>query len=307
MTLCGHRHHAPRHGRQLVRKIETISQDDFDGESRRHRRVVTSRAKAMAGALESYLKAEAKKHIRKIIQELRSEGPRALMRVRKASGDDWDDEKLLKIIMLYGVRQIVDSGREIAGSKWLLTPAMRDTYLFEKEILLQRIPKNLRKEMRHSVGRALGTWYADEPELSIGQVSHRLRNWLTVPSAAKTPYALKPLGKRFTAFGLAARARMIARTEINQARNRGRVEAGKILGTQYWMWIAETDGLSGDREHDALDGQIRPTGQAFENPATGETLEYPGDPGADASEIINCRCSIRPLTADQAKLFGVGE
>ena len=307
MTLCGHRHHAPRHERQLVRKIETISQDDFDGESRRHRRVVTSRAKAMAGALESYLKAEAKKHIRKIIQELRSEGPRALMRVRKASGDDWDDEKLLKIIMLYGVRQIVDSGREIAGSKWLLTPAMRDTYLFEKEILLQRIPKNLRKEMRHSVGRALGTWYADEPELSIGQVSHRLRNWLTVPSAAKTPYALKPLGKRFTAFGLAARARMIARTEINQARNRGRVEAGKILGTQYWMWVSETDGLSGDRQHDALDGQIRPEGEAFVNPATGESLEYPGDPGADASEIINCRCSVRPLTAEQAKLFGDGE
>jgi len=99
---------------------------------------------------------------------------------------------------------------------------------------------------------------------------------------------------------------MIARTEINQARNRGRVEAGKILGTQYWMWIAETDGLSGDRQHDALDGQIRPTGEAFVNPATGESLEYPGDPGADASEIINCRCSVRPLTADQAKQFGYG-
>lgn len=306
--MQGHDEHcALRHGRQPVHKAERITQEDFDGESRRHGRLVVSRAKAMAGALESYLKAGARRSVRRIIQELRSGGPRAQLKIEKSNGDDdWDDDKLLKIIMLYGIRQIVDSGREVAGSKWFFTPSMRDSYLFDKEVLLQRIPLNLRKDMRTAVGRALGTWFIEEPELTIGQISNRLRNWLTVSSAAETPFALKPLGKRFTSYGLAARARTIARTEINQARNRGRKEAGKILGTQYWIWVAETDGLSGDRQHDALDGQIRPEGELFVNPATGESLEYPGDPGADASEIINCRCSVRPLTAAQAKALGYG-
>tara|TARA_R110000824_G_scaffold200218_2_gene384212 strand:+ start:186 stop:1103 length:918 start_codon:yes stop_codon:yes gene_type:complete len=299
-------HHAPRHGRQPVRKVERITTSDFDGESRRHRKVTTARAKSLAGALENYLKAETKKQVRRIIQEMRQNGPRSFMPVKKANGEDgWDEERLLKIIALYGVRQIIDSGREIAGSTWALKPAIRDTYLFQKQVLVQRIPKNLEKEMRGALGRALGTWFVDEPGLTVQQISARLRSWITVPSAAETPYALKPLGKRFTPEGLGARARMIARTEINQARNRGRLEAGKSIGTEYWIWLAETDGLSGDRQHDALDGQVRQTGEAFVNPATGAVLEYPGDAGAEASEIINCRCSIRPLTADQAKQFGV--
>ena len=195
---------------------------------------------------------------------------------------------------------------ELAGDEWFLAPAVRETYLLEKRVLIQRLSLTLEKEMQKAVGTALGTWYINEPNLTIGQISERLRKWLTVSSAADTPYELKPLGKKFTSWGLGARARMIARTETNQARNRGRLEAGKILGTQYWIWIAETDGLSGDRQHDALDGQVRQTGEAFVNPATGASLEYPGDAGAEASEIINCRCSIRPLTADQAKQFGVG-
>jgi len=143
-----------------------------------------------------------------------------------------------------------------------------------------------------------------EPELTVQQVSRRLRDWLLVPQAKDTPPILKPLGQRFTSHGIGARAKMIARTEINQARNRGRLEAGKITGATHYMWLAMNDGLSGPREHDALDGQVQPAGSLFVNPSTGVELAYPGDPGADAEEIINCRCSIRPLTAAQAADFG---
>lgn len=310
MGSCGHSHCASRHSRDdQVIKAERITSEDFGGESRRHERITSARAKSLAGALENYLKAETKKRVRRITQEIRRNGPKSFIEVKKANGEEeeWDEERLLKIIALYGVRQILDSGREIAGSTWAIPPAVRDNYLFEKQVLVQRIPKNLEKEMRGTIGRALGTWFVEEPGLTIQQISQRLRKWLTVPSAAETPYELKPLGKRFTPEGLGARARMIARTEINQARNRGRLEAGKSIGTQYWIWIAETDGLSGDRQHEALDGQVRRTGEPFVNPATGVALEYPGDASADAGEIINCRCSIRPLTADQAKQFGIGD
>lgn len=297
---------AVRNRRSDVKKVERISQDDFDGESRKHRRATTERAKALARALESWLKKESRKNVNRIIREIRRDGPKSLMRVKKADGDEWDYETLVRVVTLYGLRQINDSGAEFAKDAWVFKPAAKSAWLLEKQVQLQRIPPNLEKEMRSAVGKALGTWYTTDPGLTIQQISQRLRTWLTVPSAAETPYELKPLGKRFTSHGLGARARMIARTETNQARNRGRLEAGKIMGTQYWIWLAETDGLSGDRQHDALDGQVRATGEPFVNPATGAVLEYPGDPGAEAGEVINCRCSIRALTADQAKQFGVG-
>lgn len=288
-----------------VRKIETITPSDFEGESRRHAKIVSTRAKAFGKAVERWLKKEARKKIRVMIKNIRNLGPKALMITRKAD-EDWDDEQILKIIGIYGIRQIADSGAELAGGEWFLAPTVRETYLLEKRVLIQRLQVTLEKEMQKSVGTALGTWYINEPNLTINQISERLRKWLTVSSAASTPYELKPLGNKFTSWGLGARARMIARTETNQARNRGRIEAGKILGTEYWVWLAETDGLSGERQHDALDRQVRPTGESFENPATGAILEYPGDPGGEASEIINCRCSIRPITADQAKQLGFG-
>ena len=127
---------------------------------------------------------------------------------------------------------------------------------------------------------------------------------------------MKALGGRFTEDGLIARSRMIARTEINAARNYGRMEAGKALGRTHLIWIAMDDGRSGARHHEALDGQIREMGKAFKNPKTGSELMYPGDPGASAKfrrggkvlrskwgaagEIINCRCSVRPISAQMA-------
>ena len=288
-----------------VRKAETITTSDFEGESRRHAKIVTARAKSFSKAIERWLKKEARKRVRVMIRDIRQYGAEPMRIVQKAD-DDWDEEQLLRIIELYGIRQLADSGMELAADKWFLAPSVRDTYLLKKRVLIQRLSQTLEKEMQKAVGTALGTWYINEPNLTIGQISERLRKWLTVSSAETTPYELKPLGKKFTSYGLGARARMIARTETNQARNRGRLEAGKILGTEYWIWIAETDGLSGDRQHEALDGQVRRTGDPFVNPATGAVLEYPGDDGAEASEIINCRCSIRALTAEQARQFGVG-
>tara|TARA_R110000824_G_C15224872_1_gene677886 strand:- start:3523 stop:4437 length:915 start_codon:yes stop_codon:yes gene_type:complete len=298
-------HYAPRHRRKpVIRKEETITLSDFDGESRRHGRIVVARAKSLGKAVENWLKAEARKQVTRVVNEIRQYGPRAVMRTKKAM-EDWDDEKLLRILALYGVRQIEDSGLEIAGSSWVFKPTVKAEYLLERQIMIQGLKKSLEKEMRGAVGTALGTWFIEEPGLTVGQISQRLRTWLTVSTSKDTPLALKPLGRRFTAEGLGARARMIARTETNRARNFGRIEAGKVMGAEYFIWLAETDGLSGDRQHDALNRQVRPVGENFVNPATGASLAYPGD--GDAEEVINCRCSVRPLTADQARQFGYGD
>jgi len=285
----------------VIYKAEEIFQNDFKGESRRQSRKTTARAKAFSKALEAWIKKEARKQIKAILTEIRSKGLRAFVPVSKAV--IWDDVTLLRILQLYGVRQLTDSGKEFAGTAWKFTPTASASFAAESKVAVQGIRRGLEKEMQHSVGAAMGTWMAKEPGLTTNQIAGRLRGWLLVPTAKDTPAILKPLGQRFTSHGIGARARMIARTETNKARNRGRLEAGKVMGATQYMWLAETDGMSGDRQHDALNMQVRRAGESFVNPATGVALEYPGDPGADVEEIVNCRCSIRPLSPEQAADF----
>lgn len=83
-------------------------------------------------------------------------------------------------------------------------------------------------------------------------------------------------------------AERIARTEVIGASNTGSFEAAKGTDGLTKGWL--TSGLPG----------VRPSHQAYES--LGEKLpmdysfapglSYPGDPGGDPSEIINCRCVI---------------
>ena len=82
-----------------------------------------------------------------------------------------------------------------------------------------------------------------------------------------------------------------ARTLMTGTQNAGRVAAYKRaqdIGVDLeQMWIATLDGRT-RHSHRWLDGEIRPVGEQFSN-----GLEYPADPHGDASEVYNCRCSLR--------------
>ena len=82
-----------------------------------------------------------------------------------------------------------------------------------------------------------------------------------------------------------------ARTMATRAQNAGRVDAHKRaedMGVELVnMWLATFDNRT-RISHRELDHTTTPVGEVF-----GNGLEYPGDPNGDASEIYNCRCSIR--------------
>lgn len=82
-----------------------------------------------------------------------------------------------------------------------------------------------------------------------------------------------------------------ARTMATGAMNAGRVNAFKKaedMGIELeQMWIATLDART-RHSHRWLDGEIRPVGEQFSN-----GLEYPADPHGDASEVYNCRCTLR--------------
>ena len=290
-----------------IRK-EQIDDKDFRGETNRELRKLESRAISLSAAILAYLRAKSKRLIRETIGEIKTVGK--VLKVRKANLEGLTEEqkRFLRLLTYFGVRQITDSGKEYAGSSWLIKPEFVSNYLENKIILIQQLDSHIEREFRESVGRALGPWLEEDPQPTVNQISQRLRTWLTVPNSDDSPAMLKPLGNRFTVQGLGARARTIARTEINAARNYGRVEAGKLTGRNHLLWIASSDGKSGQRHHEALDGLIVRQGEFFENPITGAKLRYPGDPKADskfgvAGEVINCRCSVRPVSAEVAALY----
>ena len=82
-----------------------------------------------------------------------------------------------------------------------------------------------------------------------------------------------------------------ARTISTGTQNAGRVDAYKRAEDNgvdlEQMWIATLDGRT-RHSHRWLNGEVRPVGEQFSN-----GLEYPADPHGDASEIYNCRCSLR--------------
>ena len=84
-----------------------------------------------------------------------------------------------------------------------------------------------------------------------------------------------------------------ARTMATAAQNAGRVDSYKraeAMGIKVkQQWLAVHDGRT-RHSHRQIDYEIRPVGERFSN-----GCEYPGDPSADASEIYNCRCSLRGL------------
>lgn len=83
-------------------------------------------------------------------------------------------------------------------------------------------------------------------------------------------------------------SQVIARTETNTAVQTGHFEGYKQAGVEIKIWVHSAGAMGGVREdHQAIDGEERPMDKPF---SIG--LMYPNDPSADASETINCLCTI---------------
>jgi HK97 family phage portal protein len=87
-----------------------------------------------------------------------------------------------------------------------------------------------------------------------------------------------------------ARALRIARTETSSAANGVEYVAHNIAGVKTHMWLAEMDENTRESHLACMrEGDIA-VGTKFSN-----GLRFPGDPAGEASEVVNCRCSLIPV------------
>ncbi len=108
--------------------------------------------------------------------------------------------------------------------------------------------------------------------------------------------SVKELAQRIEAifdFAEEYRSIRIARTELIGCSNMAAMDVLVANDVEFKEWFTALDELVRP-SHRALHGQIKRVNEAFVSPVTGESLLYPGDPDADASEVINCRCVVIP-------------
>lgn len=95
-----------------------------------------------------------------------------------------------------------------------------------------------------------------------------------------------------------SRARRVAATSTTTAFETAQDRAWRSQGVEASSWLSQRDQRVSPGHFEA-DGQRRDLGQPFDVRRTldrpKEELMHPGDPEGRASNIVNCRCSRRPL------------
>ena len=121
---------------------------------------------------------------------------------------------------------------------------------------------------------------------------------------------LKDLRNSRDPFSVAARSHLIARTELNEARNTARIDGMETVGVGFKKWTAFND-LRTRATHDHLDGVIIPIDEEFKwrTKPKGKgkrkrvKARAPGDSRLPPGERCNCRCDIVMATEQEYKRF----
>lgn len=154
----------------------------------------------------------------------------------------------------------------------------------ERELLSLRARKWLNKTSRQ---------YAKYvTKVTEGKIKDAIRDALTNGDSIDTITA--KIQAMYDGFS-EARAEMIARTELNSARNAGAIdgmrESGVVARKQ---WISALDERTrrppaSEFDHWAAHNEIAGLDDPFTQ--TGEELDFPGDPAGDIANLANCRCT----------------
>lgn len=221
--------------------------------------------------------------------------------IRKAD----PSEELRLLLLRFGFKQAMESSNRTAGSQ-IISPALYRDVIAGKPVnikLFQEIQagvirrvKNIQEETkeraRASVKLIMLKASEEVPKPSAGEIARRIRTEFTGPDKEGV-HRVHAVGEDRSYVFSSERAAVIARTELAQAENAGIIAAYEATGVEEITWLAYTDGRSGDRHHERMNGKTIRLGEMFVLPS-GARLRYPADPSGPIGETVNCRCSTKP-------------
>jgi hypothetical protein len=181
-----------------------------------------------------------------------------------------------------------------------------DRFFAQIPELVDYVYARTNKAASASVNRLLADAAKEEPRPSAGEVARRIRQQFhgagagRITGQADLPTSAGALTRYSTEEGTqyafsAERAALIARTELGKAANNGLAEGYAVAGVKEIEWIAYSDGRSGDRHHERMDGKKRRMdGPLFKTPL-GNECRWPHDPRLPVRDVANCRCTVAPV------------
>jgi len=271
----------------------TISSQAFLG---RNRNKVRARANTLQRQIATWLQGFGESLIADAVRQMRSAGdPSAATNLRVQKQLTGKEKQLFDILSRFGLRQLQDSVAEDAGKKVIIPRTIESDYLSRKEVQVQRLADNIRSEFRSNLANAVAEWLQETPQPSIGEIARRMRTQFFTRDADK----LEPIKGGRGSRDIGTRSEIIARTEVADARLEGKLVGMEIAGVEFKEWLAYSDGKSGDRHHEVMNGQVVEVRKDFVLPSRGPgfpsiKMSRPHDPSAPIKEKANCRCSLAP-------------
>lgn len=268
------------------------------------------KADSMASGLSSRIKTILNRYLDFLVRQKLLEVKGAL---RKNDPTARFERELANLLTIYGSRVLDGEMKRSLGPSWQgIKPSYFEQLFEQKTVLVQGLMSDIELEFQRNMGQLIGQWMANEPSLTVTELSERIRTSAYLDGAdipgKKVPARamLEPL--KFghpLARQLWSRAALVARTEIGIARTSARFDAIEATGGEYVMWSAGPD-YKNDRGHQDLDGTIVRVGDPFilKEPARmgGKTFrpKYPKDFSVlPIRHIANCRCEIVAAPASE--------
>lgn len=216
--------------------------------------------------------------------------PRRYAGLQKREGDDSDaspEDELRELLIRFGFRE---ADRVAQGT--LLTDAIsnkptRISYFQEWRDAVDQRARGLTEGVRERIRNNVRDIVLNSDGLTTQQIARRIA---TSIHAVEPETGGEP--DRVYVFSF-ERAETIARTELVQVENTAQMAGFELTGVETVEWLAYSDGLSGDRHHERMNGEVIKLGDTFKTPL-GNSLRYPGDPRAPIEDTANCRCAVRP-------------
>lgn len=263
-----------------------------------HTRQIEHAMTPMAAALAAWGKRLAASELRRAAAD-----PHRYAGVKKAadlSGLSAIDREIATILLRFGMTRAADVANRAAGQvifpgsmlrdaiagkpvKIKVFEEMRDGIVSRAQNITAQTKNNIREQVR---GIITDSTQREKP-LTTGDIIRRIATEIDPIDDPESPDAGRKVGFSW------ARAELIARTELTQVENTARVAGFDTTGVETLEWVAYSDGRSGDRHHERMDGKTWRRGDRIKTPL-GNRVLYPGDPTAPIEETANCRCTVVP-------------